>query len=101
EVCNRAAALADSGLKADAEVCTEFKGVSALALDVDDTLDPVPAGKETSYVIVVTNQGTMAVTNIHIKAIVPPEMELLRATGASEPPPKDKLPEAVAEGQPL
>ncbi len=101
EICNRATAFADGSLMDEAAFCTDFKGVSALALDVDDTVDPVPVGKETRYTIVVTNQGTAAVANVRIQAVVPPEMELLQATGASEPPPPDKLPKATAAGQAL
>ena len=61
KMCNRATALADGGLKADAETCTVFEGVSALALELVDTKDPVPVGDQTSYRIVVKNQGSLAV----------------------------------------
>jgi uncharacterized repeat protein (TIGR01451 family) len=101
QVCNRANAQADNGLKVEAEACTDFKGLSALALDVDDSVDPLPVGKDTAYTITVTNQGTADVTNIRIRALVPPEMQLLRASGASDPPPKDRLPEGGFDGQPL
>jgi uncharacterized repeat protein (TIGR01451 family) len=99
ELCNRATVLADTGLKAEAEVCTRFEGVSALGLEVTDTKDPVPVGEETSYVIVIVNQGSAPVTNVRVKALVPPELALLRAKGASDAPPKDRLPEANADGQ--
>lgn len=101
KMCNRATALADGGLKADAEACTMFEGVSAMTLELVDTKDPVPVGGQTSYRIVVKNQGSAAVTNVKLTAVVPPELKLLRATGKSEPPPRDKLPEPAADGQAL
>jgi uncharacterized repeat protein (TIGR01451 family) len=66
-----------------------------------DTKNPLPVGDETSYTITVQNQGTAPVTNLVVTALVPPEMQLLQAKGASEPPPADKLPKADAEGQRL
>src|SRR5439155_15726124 len=81
EVCNRAAAVADGGLTAQAEFCTRYRGVSALLLEVVDTEDPVEVGGETSYVILVQNQGTTAATNVRVKAEVPPEMKVRRVQG--------------------
>ncbi len=101
KICNRATALADGGLGAQAEACTLFEGISALSLEVVDTKDPLPVGDTTSYLIVIKNQGTAAVTNLRVTAIVPPEMRLTRARGPSDPPPKDKLPEPAADGQAL
>ncbi len=101
KVCNRATALADGGLTAQAEACTLFEGISALSLEVVDTKDPIPVGETTTYLIVIKNQGTATVTNLRITAIVPPEMKLTQARGPSDPPPKDKLPEPAADGQAL
>jgi uncharacterized repeat protein (TIGR01451 family) len=84
KVCNRAIARAGRGLTAQAEACTEFLGVSALLLEVVDTEDPVEVGAETSYVIVVRNQGTVAATNIRIEALVPEQMDINRVTGATD-----------------
>jgi uncharacterized repeat protein (TIGR01451 family) len=83
--CVKAEALADEGLTAKAEACTVFKkGASAVLLRMEDTKDPIAVGEETSYVIVVLNQGEVPVTNIRIKATVPKEMEFVRATGPTE-----------------
>jgi uncharacterized repeat protein (TIGR01451 family) len=101
EFCNKATAEADNGLKDEAEVCTRFEGVSALSLTVADSKDPVPVGEELSYVIVVKNQGTVQVTNLQVTPVVPPQMQLLKATGPSNPPPEDKLPKATDAGQSL
>jgi uncharacterized repeat protein (TIGR01451 family) len=95
EICPRAGALADPGLKAEAQTCTAFQGASAMLLEVVDRKDPVPVGGETSYVIQVLNQGHVPVTDVRIKAIVPPEMALLRARG----PVDNKLGEQSRDGQ--
>ncbi len=101
KLCNRATALGDGGLKAEAELCTRFEGVSAVGVEVTDSRDPLPVGQETTYTVVVVNQGSAPVTNVQVKAVIPPGLTLVGATGPSDPPPKDRLPEATAEGQPL
>lgn len=101
EFCNKATAQADDNLKAEAEVCTRFEGVSALSMTVADSKDPAAVGEELSYVIVVKNQGTAPVTNLKLTPVIPLQMQLLKATGPSNPPPEDKLPKATAEGQSL
>jgi uncharacterized repeat protein (TIGR01451 family) len=82
--CDRATATAAGGLSADAEACTEFVGVSALLLEVVDTDDPVEVGTETSYVILVRNQGTLRATNVRIEGLVPEQMSVTRVTGPSD-----------------
>jgi len=97
EVCVKATALADPGLKAEGEVCTLVRGASAMLLEMFDTKDPIPVGGETSYVIDVLNQGHVPITNLVIKAVIPPEMSLLRAKG----PVDNKMAGQVKEGQVL
>jgi uncharacterized repeat protein (TIGR01451 family) len=84
KICNRASATGDRGLKAEAEACTEFVGVSALLMEVVDTDDPVAVGGETSYIILVRNQGSIPATSIRIEADVPEEMEVFRVTGPAD-----------------
>jgi uncharacterized repeat protein (TIGR01451 family) len=95
EVRNQATAAAEEGPPVQAEAVTRFKGVSALLVEVVDTDDPVEVGAETSYVITVTNQGSVPATNIRITALVPPEMTLTRARGPAD----NKLGKAIPEGQ--
>jgi uncharacterized repeat protein (TIGR01451 family) len=99
EFCLKATALADRQARAEAEYCTKFEGVSALLLEVVDTKDPVEVGGQTSYRIILYNQGTASITNIQINAQVPPELMLVRATGPTSPPPPEKLPPRLADGQ--
>ncbi|HMC90564.1 MAG TPA: DUF11 domain-containing protein, partial [Gemmataceae bacterium] len=50
-ICNQAMATADRGLSKQAEFCTEFLGMPALSLVVQDTDDPVETGGTTAYLI--------------------------------------------------
>src|SRR5262249_39193893 len=83
-ICTRPTATAERGLKAQAEACTGVLGVSALLLEVVDTADPVEVGGDTSYVIIVRNQGTLPANEVRIVARVPEEMDLTRVTGPSD-----------------
>jgi len=97
EYCLKATASPETGGKAEGELCTDFEGVSALHLEAVDTKDPVEVGGATSYRITLVNQGTAPLTNIRVKALVPPEMATLRTTGPSPAP--EKLPAPQADGQ--
>jgi uncharacterized repeat protein (TIGR01451 family) len=81
-LCVRAAATADRGLSAAEETCTNFVGVPALRLEVNNADDPVEVGAETHYTITVRNLGTDPVTRVTIVAMVPEQLEILRAVGA-------------------
>ncbi|HMF18339.1 MAG TPA: hypothetical protein VKE98_14100 [Gemmataceae bacterium] len=84
-LCVKAKAIADRGLSADAEFCTLFVGgVAAFGLEVVDRVDPIPVGGDTSYPIIVVNQGNAPATNIRIKAIIPDLMVLTRARGPAD-----------------
>ncbi len=96
ELCVRARALADREVRAEAEFCTKFQGVSALSLEMIDRDDPIAVGGRTSYPIQVVNQGTAPVKNLRVQVTVPPQLLATRAVGASAPP--EKLPAATAEG---
>jgi uncharacterized repeat protein (TIGR01451 family) len=101
EFCLKVSALANHELRGNSEICTKFEGVSALLLESRDTKDPVGVGEQTSYRIVVTNQGTAPLTNVQVQVLVPPEFQLVRATGASSPPAQENLPPATDKGQRL
>ncbi len=96
KICNRARAVADTGLSAEAEFCTVFQVASALLLEMIDRKDPVHIGEDTSYPIEVVNQGSIPVSNIRIKALIPEGMTLTRAKGPVNPP--EKIAEKTADG---
>jgi uncharacterized repeat protein (TIGR01451 family) len=81
EICHKARVDADLGQKAEASLCTLFKGARALLLEMFDRKDPIPVGGDTSYPIMVLNQGQLPVTNIRIKAFIPDAMVLSNAQG--------------------
>jgi uncharacterized repeat protein (TIGR01451 family) len=97
ELCNRASVLADGGLAAHAEICTTFKGVSSLVMELSHSKNPVPVGEETTYTMIVRNQGTAEVTNIQVKVLVPDEMAVAMAGG----PVEHQLGKRDPKGQPL
>lgn len=80
---NRATASAGNA-KAEAEATTEFFGASALLLELVDTTDPVEVGGTTTYVIIVKNQGTIAVDDVRLTAQVPAELEVTQVTGPAK-----------------
>ena len=92
--CVKASALADRGVSAEQELCTNFAGVSALLLEMFDRDDPVALGGDASFPIVVQNTGTAAATNVTIRARVPVEMVLARTA-----PAEHRLGERAADGQ--
>jgi uncharacterized repeat protein (TIGR01451 family) len=96
-ILNQATAAAARGLKATAKVVTNFKGVSALFVELVDTEDPVEVGEETSYVITVKNQGMVPVTNILVIGLVPHEVTVIKATG----PVDNQLGALTRTGRPL
>jgi uncharacterized repeat protein (TIGR01451 family) len=60
---------------------TRVVGIPAILLEVIDIEDPVEVGKQTTYVITVTNQGTAPGTNIQVAADVPALSSYVSATG--------------------
>jgi uncharacterized repeat protein (TIGR01451 family) len=81
-VCNKTVATADRGLSADAEFCTDFVGVSALLLQLDDTgSDPLEVGAEGTYRIIVRNTGSEPATKVQIAVVLPDQMSLILAKG--------------------
>lgn len=69
------------GIRKQAECCTSWRGFPALLLEVIDTIDPLVANEETTYVIEVTNQGTAPDHNIRIDAVFPVEISPVAANG--------------------
>ena len=60
-----------------------MKDIATLRLDVTDTPDLVEVGAQTTYSIVVTNQGTANATNIKVVATIPDGMKYISSTGST------------------
>lgn len=78
--CVKADALADKDVKARAEFCTTFLGVSALTIDLTDRDDPIIVGGRTAYVLSIANPGSAAVTKLQLRGRIPPGMKLVRTS---------------------
>jgi uncharacterized repeat protein (TIGR01451 family) len=63
---------------------TEVRGVPAVLLEVVDLTDPVRIGNDTTYRIMVTNQGSAVATNVAVKAILEPQMQYVSSAGATQ-----------------
>jgi uncharacterized repeat protein (TIGR01451 family) len=81
--CNIATVQTERGLRERAETCTSVEGLAALLLEVTDSPDPVEIGTQTTYSILVTNQGTANATNIKIAATIPEGMEYVSSSGST------------------
>lgn len=77
---NQVAATAGA-MREVAEVNTLWKGLSALAIEVIDDVDPVQVGETTTYTIRVTNQGTADATNIGLRALFTDHVKPVSAEG--------------------
>jgi uncharacterized membrane protein len=69
------------GLKAEKALATTVEGLSALAMEVTDTDDPVEVGADTSYEIRVTNTGSKDETDVKLVCAIPPQMKFKSAAG--------------------
>jgi uncharacterized repeat protein (TIGR01451 family) len=84
EVRNRASATAARGLSAQAEAVTKFEGAVGITVDIDDRDDPVEVGRDTSYLITVTNQGNVPATKVQVTALVPEQMAVTDVKGPAK-----------------
>lgn len=84
KVVNVVTATADAGVQASAQAEIEIRGIPSFRMELIDTNDPVEVGKETSYKITVTNQGSLAGDQVQITAEVPKEMKIVNVQGPSQ-----------------
>jgi len=62
---------------------TLVTGIPAILLEVIDVEDPIEVGDNETYVITVTNQGSLADTNIRIVATLEPNQQHVSNSGAT------------------
>ena len=75
------AATAARGVRAEKAVATKVEGLSALAMEMVDSDDPLEVGADTTYEIRVTNTGSKAETNVKLVCTIPPQMKFKAADG--------------------
>ena len=63
------------------ECVTKVIGIPAILLEVVDLEDPIEIGKEVTYRILVTNQGTATGTNIRLTCLLDSSQEYVTASG--------------------
>jgi uncharacterized repeat protein (TIGR01451 family) len=80
--CNTASVTSGEGLKDSSQACSEWIGVTGVAVEVVDDPDPIQVGETTTFTIRVTNQGsTIAIQDLVIKAFFPEETTPSTASG--------------------
>jgi uncharacterized repeat protein (TIGR01451 family) len=84
DLINTALATARCAEEASAPSRTNLTGAPGIRFEVLDTIDPVVVGDDTTYDIVVTNQGSATATNVKIQAILEDTMRFVSATGETE-----------------
>jgi uncharacterized repeat protein (TIGR01451 family) len=82
-VVNTTKALAANIDTVTAQAITQVRGVPGILLEVIDLTDKIRVGNDVTYRIMVTNQGSIAGTNIAVQAILEPEMQYVSSTGAT------------------
>jgi uncharacterized repeat protein (TIGR01451 family) len=60
---------------------TSISGIPAVLLEVIDITDPIEVGQETTYVITVTNQGSVPDMNIRINCMLEANMQYVSSSG--------------------
>lgn len=80
---NKAIARAYCAGAVTATVKSDVAGIPAILLEVVDLTDPVEVGKNVTYEIIATNQGSAVGTNIKIVATLEDSMKFVAAGGAT------------------
>lgn len=78
-----ASAAANCVPTATTECATEVVGIPAILLEVVDTVDPVEVGSETTFNVVVTNQGSTADGDVKVIGVLPPSLQFVSGSGAT------------------
>lgn len=80
----RLEAVADLDTRAQSESTVSVQSQAELTFSIADTADPIELGSETTYEIRVKNSGSRNDTNVQVRMIVPPGIELLESDTAGE-----------------
>lgn len=83
EIVNTANVTANCANSAVAKAPTTIAGIPAILLELIDEQDPIEVGSNVTYMIRVTNQGSLEGTNIKIDIELEDTMEYVSASGAT------------------
>lgn len=84
DITNTANVTANCANSAVAKATTQIAGIPAILLEVVDEEDPIEVGSTVTYMIRVTNQGSLEGTNIKINVQLEDTAEFVKATGATK-----------------
>lgn len=74
--------FADLNVKANAEQALSVEHLVDVFFDIDDVVDPIEIGSNTSYRIRIVNQGTKAATNVALQVDFPPGLQPISVDGS-------------------
>lgn len=77
----RVESTAERGVQAQKEEVIMVEGAASVAFQVVDTADPIEVGGETTYEIVVSNQGSKEAANIQLAVSLPDGLKAIDAEG--------------------
>lgn len=80
---SNATAMATCAAQVAADCQAGIEGIPAILVEVVDNPDPVAVGDETTYTIIVTNQGSSADSNVKVACTMPDGEQFVSAGGAS------------------
>jgi hypothetical protein len=86
DFAHKVAANGDRGLRAENRLETKIEGVSAVAMEVTDSDDPLEVGTDTTYEIRIANTGSKDETDVRVVCALPAQLKLkgARAPGNFE-----------------
>ena len=77
------AAGATCAAAVQASTSVNVRGIAAILLEVADEVDPIQIGHQGTYLIVATNQGSIASTNVRISCTLEDNVKFVNATGST------------------
>ncbi len=81
ELVNVAAATADRGLSAKANIRTKFEAASGPSVEIDKGADPLDVGRDVTYTVRLINPGREAARAVALIVTVPEELKVTNARG--------------------
>ncbi len=76
--------VASQGLEDRAEKQVLVEGLTALSFEVTDVEGLIEVGSETTYDVVVSNQGSKTATNVQVVAIMPAGLRVISGQGSTQ-----------------
>lgn len=75
----QATAIADGGIRSEAQKAIEILGLAALDVKMGDTIDPIKVGERTTYRLVITNPGSLPAKETEVRVVLSAELKFVGA----------------------